>query len=196
MDDAGFIDAVLDAATLDVLDRPADVEGDAARARVRHQATRPQDLAEASDLAHHVGGRQRDIEVEPAFLDPLDQVFRADVVGTGLGRLAGLLARSEHQDTALLAGPMRQHHRAADHLVGVSGIDAQPEVRLDRAVEFRRRTLQHQPHRFVGRVLLGALDRLGGFLIFLATRLRHQADTSMPSDRAVPSIIFIAASTS
>src|SRR5438132_13478886 len=75
-------------------------------------------------------------------------------------------------------------------------VDPQPQVRLDRAVEFRGRALQHQPHRIIGRVLLGALDRLGGFLVFLATRLRHQAVASLPSDRAVPSIIFIAAATS
>src|SRR5256712_4201427 len=196
VDDAGLVDAVLDAATLDVLDRAANIEGDTARARVRHQATRPQDLAQAADLAHHVRGRERDVEVEPAFLDPLDQVLGADVIGTGLGRLAGLFTGGEHEHAALLAGAVRQDHRAADHLVGGPGVDAQPEVRLDRAVEFRSGTLQHEPYRLVGRVLLSAPDGLGGFLVFLATRLRHQADTSMPSARSVPSIIFIAASTS
>src|SRR6266705_1451817 len=58
VDDAGLVDPVLDAATLDVLDRAADIEGDAARARIRHQATRPQDLAQAADLTHHVGRRE------------------------------------------------------------------------------------------------------------------------------------------
>ena len=52
------------------------------------------------------------------------------------------------------------------------------------------------PHGVIGRVRLGALDRLGHFLVLLASSLRHQANTSIPSERAVPSIIFIAASTS
>src|SRR2546421_4663057 len=144
VDDAGLVDPVFDAATLDVLDRAANIEGDAAGARVRHQATRPKNLAEAADLTHHVGGRERDVAGEPAFLDPLDQVIGANVVGTGLGRLAGLLARGEHPHAALLTGAVWQHHRATDHLVGMPRVDPQPQVRLDRAVEFRGRALQHQ----------------------------------------------------
>src|SRR6267143_3236280 len=40
MDDAGFVDPILDPATLDILDGAANIEGDRAGTRVRHQPTR------------------------------------------------------------------------------------------------------------------------------------------------------------
>ena len=121
---------------LDLADGPVEVEGDRARLRVRHQAAAAEDPAEAADHAHHVGRRERDVELEPAGLDLLDQVLGADLVGAGAQRLLGLLALGEHGDADDLAGAVREDDGAADHLVGVAGIDAEPEVRLDR----RRRT--------------------------------------------------------
>ncbi len=83
-----------------------------------------------------VGRRERDVELEPAGLDLLDEVLGADLVGAGAQRLLGLLALGEHGDADDLAGAVRQDDGAADHLVGVAGVDAEAEVGLDR----RRRT--------------------------------------------------------
>ena len=102
---------------------------------VRHEAAPAEDLAEAADQAHRVGRRERDIELQPAGLDLLDQVLAADLVGAGAQRLLGLLALGEDGDPDDLARAVRQDDRAADHLVGVAGVDAEAQVRLDRRVE-------------------------------------------------------------
>ena len=101
--------------------------------RVRHQAAPAEDLAEPADHAHRVGRRERDVELEPAGLDLLDQVLAADLVGAGAERLLGLLALGEDGDPDDLARAVRQDDRAADHLVGVARVDAEPEVGLDRS---------------------------------------------------------------
>ena len=96
------------------------------------------------------GRRDRDVELEPAGLDLLDQVLAADLVGAGAQRLLGLLALGEHGDPDDLAGAVRQDDRAADHLVGVAGVDAEAEVRLDRRVELDVRRLACERDGLVG----------------------------------------------
>ena len=87
------VGAVLDLAGLELGDGLADVVGDGAGLRVRHQAARTERAAELADLAHEVGRGDRDVEVEEAALDPRDEVVGADDVGTGLLGLAGRVAR-------------------------------------------------------------------------------------------------------
>ena len=120
---------------LDLADGAVEVERDRAGLGVGHQAAPAEDAAEPADLAHHVGRRERDVELQPAGLDLLDEVLAADLVGAGAERLLALVALGEHRDADDLARAVRQHDRAADHLVGVAGVDAQAEVRLDRRVE-------------------------------------------------------------
>ena len=135
VDDRALVDLELDAAALDLLDRPLEVERDRAGLRVRHQAAPAEDLAEPADQAHRVRRRERDVEVEPAGLDLLGEVLAADLVGAGAERLLGLVALGEDGDADDLAGAVRQDDRAADHLVGVARVDAEPEVGLDGRVE-------------------------------------------------------------
>src|SRR5580692_4911635 len=80
MNNASPVISELDAATLDILDRLGDIEGHRAGFGVRHQSTRPEDLPEASDHAHDLWRRQRDVEIDDALLDLLDEIFAADDV--------------------------------------------------------------------------------------------------------------------
>src|SRR3546814_7561351 len=77
VDDARLFDAEFDLAALGCLDRFGDVRGDRAQLRVRHQALGTQNLAEAADQAHHVGGGDHALEVDIARLDRFQQVFGA-----------------------------------------------------------------------------------------------------------------------
>ena len=58
----------------------------------------------------------------------------ADLVGTGGLGLGGLVTGGEHDDPGGLAGAVRQVHRAADHLVGLAGVDPEPHGDLDGGV--------------------------------------------------------------
>ena len=46
--------------------------------------------------------------------------------------------------------PVRQRDRAADHLVGLAGVDAEPERGLDRLVELAGRERLHEVERLGG----------------------------------------------
>ena len=101
-----------------------------------HQALGAEQLTETADDAHHVGGGDDGVELEPVLaLDLLDQLLAAGVVGASrLGLFLALgLAEDEHADA--LAGAVGQHDGAADLLVGVTGVDAELDVQLDGLVE-------------------------------------------------------------
>ena len=133
-----LVDAELDLAALDVGDGLGDVHGHGARLGVGHEATRAEDLTEATDLAHHVGGRDHGVEVQPATGDLLDQVVGADEVGTrGAGGL-GLVGVGEDEDPGGLARAVGQVDGATDHLVSLTGVDPEAEGDLDGRVVLRR----------------------------------------------------------
>ena len=57
------------------------------------------------------------------------------MVGAGLLGLAGLVALGEDGDGQLLAEPVGERQRAAQLLLGVADVEAEPQVQLDRLVE-------------------------------------------------------------
>ena len=168
MDDAALVHLELHAAGLDLRDRALEVEGDGARLRVRHQAAPAEDAAQLADHAHHVGRRERDVELEVAGLDLLDEILAADLVRAGAERLLRLVALGEHEDADGLAHAVRQDDGAADHLVRVAGIDAEADVGLDGRVELDLRGLLEQVDRLLGLVGGLAVDELDQLVVALA----------------------------
>src|SRR5204863_2696485 len=101
-----------------------------------------------------------------------------------------------HEDAHVLAGAVRQHHCAADVLVGLTRIDAESDRQLHRLVELRGLRLEREAHRFLDRIELRWIDLRGARAIFLAVLAHRQPSTVMPMLRAVPSTVRIAASRS
>ena len=87
---------------------------------VGHEPTWSEDPTDTADLTHHVGRRDRLIELKPAALNLGDQLVTADEVGTRILRSLGGLALGEHHHADILAGTVGRAHRATDHLVGVT----------------------------------------------------------------------------
>ena len=103
-----------------------DVGGHGAGLGGGHQALGAQNLTQTANDAHHVGGGDDHVEVEPVLLlDLLDQIHIADIVGAGGAGSVGLVALGEHQHADGLAGAVGQDDGAADLLVSVAGVDAQ-----------------------------------------------------------------------
>ena len=63
------------------------------------------------------------------------QVVGTDDVGAGVAGLLGGLAGGEHGDADVLAGAFRQGDGAADHLIGLAWVDAEPDGDVDALVE-------------------------------------------------------------
>src|SRR5690606_2850024 len=129
-----------------------------------------------------------------SLFDPAGEIFGTDDVGPGGLGIPGLVALREDRDLDVLAQPVRQREGAAQLLLGVTDVHTQAGVNLDGLVEGSRGGFLDQVDRFSRRVDVAALD----LLVLLAESLsvRHGYLTSTPIERAVPSMIFDAASRS
>ena len=146
VDDAGLVGAELDTTGLALAHGGGDVHRHGPDLGVGHQVARSEHPTEAADEAHHVGGGDGDVEVEPAVLDLLDDVLGADKVGPGLGRLHRPVALGEHEHADGLAGPVGQRDGRTDHLVGVARVDAESGRTVDALVELGEADLFDQRH--------------------------------------------------
>src|SRR5262249_26917644 len=100
---------------------------------------------------------------------------RAGALRPRLLRLLRLVALREHEDTNALARTMRKHHRAADVLVGLTGVDPELHRELDRLVELRLAVLgDEHADRLVERVPLRPVDPGRRGAVSLAS-LRHDS---------------------
>ena len=114
----------------------ADVRRHRSGFRVRHLLR--EDASELfTDLRHHVRRRDGNIELHEAALDLVDQILIADDVGTGLLRGFRVVALGKGNDANGASGAVRQEHGSTNALIALLGIDAEPNVRLDRFVELR-----------------------------------------------------------
>src|SRR5690606_9285558 len=194
-----LVDAELDLSALDLLDGLGRVRSHGAGLRVRHQTAGSEHLSETTDLAHELRGRHGCVEVGPAAGDLLDQLGATDLVGAGGdGRLSSR-AVGEHDDAGSLARAVRKHDGAADHLVRLAGVDGELERDLDGRVELRRAGLLRQSDSLGRSVETVCLDLRGGSLVCLGLGSHDylpQPSTVMPMERAVPAMIFDAASMS
>jgi hypothetical protein len=112
-----------------------------------------------ADLAHHVGRGDKGVKFEPAAFDPLNYVVAARDIRTGFFGLTDLIALCNDNDLfGRAAQAVRQNYGAADKLVRLSRIDAEPHRELDRLVKFRERDLFYFSDRFVERVSFSRLD--------------------------------------
>ena len=150
----------------------------------------PSTLPRRADGAHHVGRRDDGVEVDPAALDLLDELFAADEVGAGFLRFLLLLAAGDGQHALGLAEPVRQHDRAAHHLVGVLRIDAEPQRQLDGLVELRELDFLHERDGLFDRVgpiaatcARAAVNFLPCFRMHDLPWCKRAADAALPLDR-------------
>src|SRR5680860_470287 len=97
--------------------------------------------------------------------------------------------------SAALAGAVGERHGAPDHLVGLAGVDAEPERDLDRLVEVAGGARLDQLEGFLDRVERLPIVATGAVDVLLAVP-RHQSLTSMPIERAVPATCAMAPSRS
>ena len=96
-----------------------------------------------------------------------------DVGARGFG-FARLVAGREHCDAHGLAGAVGQRDGAADHLVGLAGVDAETERRLHGLVELRGGQRLHEVEGLDRVVELLTVEPLAGIRVLLAV-LGHAA---------------------
>ena len=94
-------------------------------------ATVAEDPAETADGRHHVGSGDDHVEVVKALFDFCREFIGADDVGPRCFGVTGLVALGEDRNLDVLAEPVGQGEGAAELLLGVPYIYAQPDMQFD-----------------------------------------------------------------
>src|SRR5690606_15849894 len=183
-------------AALGSLDRTGHVHGDGADLRVRHHATRAKNLAETADERHHVRSCDAAIEIDLAALDDLEEIFGANDVCTGSLGFVSLGATSEDGNADVAARAVRQVDNAANHLVGMTRVNTEVHRDLDGFIELGDGPFLDHRDGVRKSDELGRINAFADLLNTLCKLCHDQATTSRPMERAEPSTIAIAPSTS
>ena len=166
---SALVGAVFDAALLELLQGLFDVERDRLGLGVGHEPAPAEDLPQLAHVLHHVGGGNRDVEIQPAPLDLLDQVCVSYKRGPGLLGLFRFVALGEHEDLLLLPEHVRESHDVPD---GMLALDVELHGDFHRLIELRVRKLLHQLDRLLQGEGLRLVQLLHGGAILLSM-LRH-----------------------
>jgi hypothetical protein len=126
-----------------------------------------------ADFGHGVRSGDGGIEIREAFLNFLDQVFEADVLGSGGDGRFGSQALGEDGDADVAAGAVREGNGAPDHLVALPRVHAEVEGERDGGSEFGRRELLHGADCVGQGVALACLDESGCLLVAFAAVFGH-----------------------
>ena len=170
VNDVSLVKTILDLTSLSFLNSLSYVRGNSTSLGVRHEASRTEDLTESTNNAHHIGSCDNNFEVHPAAVDLSNGVVVSDVIcASVLGSLL-LVSLAEYQGAYLLTGTVGQDDRAADLLVGVTGVNAQLDVQLNGLVELGGSTLHDQIQGFGGIILNRAVDQFGALLILFTSK--------------------------
>ena len=161
VDDARLLDAVLDLAALRFARRPSSTSNVTVPTlgfgmRPRGPRTRPS-LPTAPIMSGVAMTRSKSMKPSDTFCH--QSSLPAKSAPASSASLL-LLALGEDEHAHRLTGAVREDERAADHLVGVLGIDAQANGEVDRLVELGELRLLHERARLFDRVLARAVDDL------------------------------------
>jgi len=169
VDDGGLVHTKLNLAGLHLAHGARHVESDGSGLGIRHQPAWTENLAEPAHGLHHVWRGDNGVKIHPAALNPLHHVVAACFVSARFPPLSHLVAGSDHHHALRLAQAVRQHHRAAYHLIRVLGIDAQPDGHFHRLIEFGKRGLLEYRHR-VGQGISRLVHKLCRTVVFFTHR--------------------------
>src|SRR5258706_1977839 len=208
MQDPRLVDPKFDLAGLPFLYGLSDIHGDGPALGVRHETPGPEHLSELSDFCHRVGCCDDHIDIRPARGDVLAVILEADVVGSGFACFLVFRGFGENENANRLSDSVGKGHGPAHGLVRLFRVDPEPDRDVDGFIEFCARHLFYELDRFRNRVDLLLIHFFGRSLVpftlfhaFILTNWFERTvipypSTLIPMLRAVPAIIFIAASRS
>ena len=166
------VNAEVNLTALDVCNSLCNIHGHGTGLGVRHQVTGTQDLTQAADLAHHVGGCNRCVEVGPAASDLCDQLVGTNVVSASCLSLSSLGACCDNDHASGLTGAVGQVHGTANHLVCLTGVNGQTHCNLNGCVGLGGRGFLRQGNCLSGGVEL-TLFNLGYSCLVRLAALCH-----------------------
>jgi len=110
VDDTRFVGAVLGAPLAQLVERRREVVGDRTGFGIRHETSAAEDHTELANIFHHIGGCDRDIEIEPTALNLFDEFGIARIGGAGLEGFFYALGAAKHEDSFFAAELVWKNH--------------------------------------------------------------------------------------
>src|SRR6202000_1583710 len=148
-------------------------------------------LTQAADRLHHVGRGDDGIVVGPVFLlDLLHHVFSTHKIRACRFGFANLFAAGDDQNYLRLAQPVRQNHSAADHLVGMLGINPKAHRQIDGLAELGELDLLKKGNGVLKRI--GMRFYGGPRLLDILSRFLHYCSSSPTADPCCQAAVVFA----
>ncbi|EMI37033.1 hypothetical protein MTE2_4525 [Klebsiella pneumoniae VA360] len=180
MDDAVFVVTVTNLTCFRVFNRFSNVRSYGTYFRVRHQATRTQNLAQLANNAHCIRGSNNNVKVHFAFFDLLSQIFHTYQLSACSFSSFSVCALGKYGYANGTASTVRQYSCATDVLVRFTSVDAEVNGNVYAFGKFSGGQLFQQSNGFVDVVLFSCINfltdhahALGQFSHFLV--LHYQA---------------------
>ncbi|KXX63299.1 hypothetical protein AY586_16680 [Marichromatium gracile] len=197
MNDTGLLDAELNSTTLGVFNSLGDVWRYSTDLRVRHHAARAENLTETTDQWHHVRCCDHCVEIDRTALNFCNQIFSTNNVRTSNLSFFSLGIARKYGNANSLASTVRQNTRTTNHLVRMTRIYAEVDGKFNAFVELGLGPILEHGQSFTKTIGLVAINAFTGrFNALTYFRHRSYSVTSMPMERAEPSIMIIADSIS
>ncbi|ABV14105.1 hypothetical protein CKO_03005 [Citrobacter koseri ATCC BAA-895] len=180
MDDAVFVVTVTNLTSFSVLNRFSNVRRYSTHFRVRHQATRTQNLAQLANNAHCIRGSNNNVKVHFAFLDLFSQIFHTYQFSASSFSSFSVCTLGKYGYANGTASTVRQYSCATYVLVRFTRVDAEVNGNVYAFYELSSGQFFQQRDSFVDVVLFGRINfltdhthALGQFSHFLV--LHYQA---------------------
>src|SRR3989442_6492567 len=135
MQQSRLIDSELHATSLHFTNGFSEIEGNGSGFGTGHETARAKLFTKPTNLTHHIGRCDRNIEAEPIRLNLFDEIIQTNEVCARRLRLRDFLALCEDQHLHFFTGACRQHRYATHHLISMARINTQPHVNLNRWVK-------------------------------------------------------------
>src|SRR5450432_470754 len=135
MQKSRFIDFEFDTTSLYITNRSGKIECNGTSFWARHQTARSKLLTQAAYFTHHIRGCNSNIKTKPIAFNLLDQIIKANEIGTSRLSFSNLFTLCKNQYFHFFTGTSRQHCNAAYHLVRVTRINAKFHVDFECGIE-------------------------------------------------------------
>ena len=144
MNDTSLINLEVNLTLLNLLNSLSDIHCHSTTLRVRHQTTGTEETAQRTNLTHARRHSDDDIDISPATFDLLNILIETSIVSTSCLSSLFLIWCTQSKHANCLTSSVRQRHHAANHLVSLTGINAQANIHIYRSIKLCCRDLLYE----------------------------------------------------
>ena len=167
MHDTSLVDLEVNLTLLHFTDSLGYIHSYSSTLGVWHQATRTEHTTQRTNLTHDGGHRDDDVDISPTTLNLLDVLIETYIVSTCFLSSSFSIWCAEAEHASHFTRSVGQRHDATNHLVCLSGVNAQTHIDINRSVKLGGGNLLHQGSSFFQGVCLPCFNLISYQLLIL-----------------------------